>query len=314
MTDYIIGIVLFLIILLVYLHYRRHIRKVNSHDIIIVDKLSKRQHEETCDMLQPFVMRYGITSGEECFMFEVLMREFANYDINIYTETNTSDSHQAYTPPIKSQVMLKSLHDSSNCETPNPVSQSTAVSKTSLLSDNSRPDSNPVETRYISYNNQSFIYDCDLDDVLYNCSTFLRPLYTKWTNYDIIMGLNSNTPLYSSKYCRNFFHCIEGVVECKLISFKYYHLFNTQNENYMDYADVPIFDTDAVMNNSQWKKIKHIDVALTPGECMYVPPYWFCAFKFDDRATIIHHQYSTFMNNTVFVADYVDQFINNILS
>ena len=302
-TDYIIGIIIFFIVLLIYLHFRTHLKKIHTNKTFYIDSASKIQFENACNSLQPFIYNYSINPEEENYNFKYLQTEFENYDIKVYnTNTNTNTNTNSNSNDT-SKYQIKSFK---NIEL-NDKLIDTQV--TDLSSNNDLIDS------FISYNNEEFLKDSELHNAIKTNDTYLRPKYCNWSNYDIIFGKNDVTPLFSSKCNRNYFHCTENEVECAIVSFKYEELFNTISDKYQNISHIPIFDNNVINSHAQWKKIKPIFVTLKLGDCLYLPPFWYCSFKFKENAksTIIKYNYSTLMNNLVFIKDKINKYINEML-
>jgi len=296
MTNYIIGIIIFLIILLIYLHFITHLKKIHTNNTFYIDSASKTQFENACNSLQPFIYNYSINPEEENYNLKYLQTNFENYDIKIYNDTNDNNKYQ-----IKN---LKSIEVNDNsCNQVDDVSSNADLSSNIISTNNS----------FISYNNEDFLKDSDLYNSIKSNDTYLRPNYCNWSNYDIIFGKHDVTPLISSKCYRNYFHCTENEVECAIVSFKYKELFNVETDNYQDTSRIPIFDSDIITDHKQWKKIKPIIITLKRGDCLFLPPFWFCSFKFKEKSTIIKYNYSTVMNSTVFIKDKINKCINNLL-
>jgi hypothetical protein len=298
MSNYITTIMIFLIILLIYLHFRTHLKKIHTTNTFYVDNASKTQFDNTCNYLQPFIYNYSINPEEKNYNFKYLQANFENYDIKIYNDTNdTNDTNEYQVKNFKnieiSNINGKHIND--------------------LSSNNDLSLNNGLVDSFISYNNEEFLKDSDLYNTINNNDAYLRPKYCNWSNYDIVFGRNNVTPLFSSKCNRNYFHCTENEVECAIVSFKYKELFDVKTDNYQNTAHIPIFDSDIINNHKQWKKIKPIFVTLKIGDCLYLPPFWFCSFKFKEKSTIIKYNYSTLMNSTVFIKDKIINYINNLL-
>ena len=78
-------------------------------------------------------------------------------------------------------------------------------------------------------------------------------------------------------------------------------------------SNLPIFNSEKILENNQWKKIKPIFITLNKGDCLFLPSYWYCAFNFKNKSTIIKYNYSTFMNSTIFIKNKIEDIINNAL-
>ena len=164
----------------------------------------------------------------------------------------------------------------------------------------------------ISQNNETFLKDSEIYDTLYKNDSYLRPNYTNWFNYDIILGKNnSHTKLTKTLCFRNFLHCVDGEINVKLISFKYDYIFDENQCGYHYNVDIPVFDDNKMNNHKEWKKIKIIDFTLKPGDCLFIPAYWYCACKFNNNGVLIQYNYVTFMNNLIYMPEYLKRkFLN----
>ena len=183
------------------------------------------------------------------------------------------------------------------------------VNKNIAISNYFDPSNNTVS---ISENNEVFLKDSEIYDNLYKNDTYLRPNYTNWFNYDIVLGKeNSNTNLIKTKCYRNFLHCIDGNIDIKLISFKYDYLFDEKQQDNNYIVDIPIFDSEKINNHKEWKKIKTIDLTLNPGDCLFVPAYWFYAINFKMNGVLIKYNYVTCMNNIIYLPEYFQKKILN---
>ena len=291
MTSYIIAIIIFLILLLLYLHFRSHLKKIHTNDILYIDTSSKAQFENACNWLQPFIYNYSITPEEENYNLDYLKSNYKSYDVKLYESTNLN----SYKIINLSNIGISNNDISFNNDTSN--------NDLSFNNDN---------ISYISYNNEDFLKDTDIYNNIKKNDKFLKPSYCNWSNYDIIFGENISTPLFSSKCNRNFFHCTENNVKCAIVSFKYSNLFDSEKENCHIKSNIPIFNSEKLLENNQWKKIKPIFINLNKGDCLFLPPYWHCSFNFKDKSSIIKYNYSTLMNSTIFLKDKLEDIVNNI--
>jgi len=122
-------------------------------------------------------------------------------------------------------------------------------------------------------------------------------------NYDIMMGSNgTKTPFRYEINYRNFFLVTEGKAIIKLAP--------PQCSKYLyPVRDYENFEFRSPVNpwkvqpqySADFDKMKCLEVTLTPGKTINIPPYWWYSIQFEKETCIACFRYRTYMNNAAIV-------------
>ena len=132
------------------------------------------------------------------------------------------------------------------------------------------------------------------------------------TTYDYIIGTEmSQTPFRYDVCYRNYFVLLEGEALIKLTPPK--------NKKYLfTHKDYDNFEFRSPINpwnvqkqyQTNFDKIKCLDITLTKGRVLFIPAYWWYSIQFNSSETVIlNFKYKTYMNNITLLPDYFKCFL-----
>jgi hypothetical protein len=120
-----------------------------------------------------------------------------------------------------------------------------------------------------------------------------RPTFTCKSKYDILIGSNgSHTSFQYEVNYRNYFIVTEGVANIRLAPPKCEEYLDPQ----IDYETLDITSSFNIWKNPKIKNVELIDVVLTKGQIIYIPPYWWYSIQFTEKTSILSLRYRTYMN------------------
>jgi hypothetical protein len=267
MTEIIIGIFIFCIVLFIYLHVQFHLKTSNDLEIYEIEQASKDKLEEICDLRQPIL-----------FDFE------NNNIVNTTNKSYLTNNYHAF------EIKIRNVKESdSNTELYMPLPLNTSI----------KLFSGDKKSLYFSENNSDFLQETGvIKNMKYN-DEFLRPYMVSNCNYDIMIGSqNCCTPLRYEINYRNYFILTQGTAQIKMAP--------PQSSRYLypiyDYENFE-FRTPVNPWNPQPKyiadfdKIKCLEITLIPGKTLFIPAYWWYSIKFGNDSSISCFRYRTYMNN-----------------
>ena len=264
--KYVISVLIFCVVLFFYLHVNHHLHKSNDLEIFTIENPSKDKVEEICDLRQPVLFDYiNQPILDECNLFS-LNNKYAPFDIKLRDIQNSDDKSELYLP-----FVLKEARELFN---------------------------NDKNKKYITENNYDFLEETGaLKNHIYN-DAFLRPPLVSKCSYDIMSGTkDSYTPLRYNLNYRNYYYVTSGSVNIKLIP--------PHNSKYLvEKLDYENFEFRSPMNpwniqkeyESEFNKVKSLDIILNKGTILYIPAYWWYSIKYNDESSIATFYYKTFMN------------------
>lgn len=294
MVQYIYFLIIFLIIGLNYLHIKRQFYvSDNVEQITYIDyELTKYQYHELCYDKIPFVYKYGVSDDEKQFERDLLINKFKNYDVHI------SDQK------VELQQYFSDVSNASN---------SSSVKFTQ------------------SFYNQEFLKETALFEKLYSKDSFLRPSFTCFYDYDILLSNNNKAlsneaeqHIFQNKFYGHFIHCIDESLTIKLISPKFHSYFEEKDN--LDNLDsdsnvfsnkiqknIPLFNDEIMKNHKNYCKITVQNVVLQPGDLLYIPSLWFYSYKPDSEYNVsISYNYMTYMNYVLFLQKIYNNVVSNL--
>ena len=151
---------------------------------------------------------------------------------------------------------------------------------------------------YASYHNESFLAETNLKKWFLQVDSLLRPSMVSSFQYDVLFGSeNYVTRLkYTNKH-RNYFMVTQGSVTLKLTP--------PRNTKYLE--EVKLYDElDFYSTISPWnevKRVKFLEVTLTPGKLLFVPAYWWHSIRLGKDACVCMLSYKTIMNSIATLPD-----------
>lgn len=269
----IVNIILFVIVLILYLHIVQQLKTSEDLEIYEMDYTTNAHLQEVCDVKQPVMFEYNSVSPDlyseinaekldACGIYEVKVKDIKDY----YLESDSSSPDYVVLPLQSANKLLKSDTHSS----------------------------------YFTENNHDFVEDANLYQFFHANDEFIKPSTTVITKYDIMMGSSgAYTPLRFHKDCRRFISTLSGKITIKMTPYKSSKYLSPVNdyENYEFRSPVNVWAPQKKYKTDV-SKLKFLEFDVMPGYMLYIPPYWWYSIKFSDgQETIVSgFTYNTMMN------------------
>jgi hypothetical protein len=288
--NMIIGIIVFLIVLFIYLHIYFQLKTSNDLEIYNIESLSKEKLEEICDLKQPILFKQNLLNDNFSNVLKIneLNKSYGNFDIKLVNLNKYLNSKSNIVIDEDSPIYV-------------PIKLSTALDLFNKDKD----------SKYYTENNYDFIEESCLIKHFRQNDGFLRPYMVSNCEYDIILSSsNVQTPLKYNITYRNFFIVTEGKIKIRLIppkSSKYLYAINDYN-NFTFYSPVNVWQPQDEYKKD-FNKVKYLDVSISPGNCFYIPPYWWYSMSFDSSSLLTTLKYKTYMNTFSNLPKYIMKFL-----
>lgn len=269
----IVNIILFVIVLILYLHIVQQLKTSEDLEIYEMDYTTNAHLQEVCDVKQPVMFEYNSVSPDlyseitvekldTCGIYEVKVKDIKDY----YLETVSNSPDYVVLPLQSANKLLKSDTHSS----------------------------------YFTENNHDFVEDANLYQFFHANDEFIKPSTTVITKYDIMMGSSGvYTPLRFHKDCRRFISTLSGKITIKMTPYKSSKYLSPVNdyENYEFRSPVNVWAPQKKYKTDV-SKLKFLEFDVMPGYMLYIPPYWWYSIKFSDgQETVVSgFTYNTMMN------------------
>lgn len=278
--NYILSFFIFCVVLFFYLHVQHQLSTSNELEIYELDNLYKEKLEEIISLKQPVILNINptndlITNLNKTF----LLKTYPAFPINILTANN-----------------LKISETKKEIEEPHlPLQLSLGIK---LFEEDK-------DSIYYSEYNKDFLEETGIIKTFKYNDEIFRPSFTSHCIYDFISS-SQKTPMpfkYEINY-RNFFIITQGNVNVKLSPPKNKkYLYVDKNYDIFEFkSKINIWDVQPEFL-SDYNKIKCLEVKLSVGKCICIPPYWFYSFQFEDNSSMISLKYRTYFNNIAILPD-----------
>lgn len=277
----IFSILIFCIVLLFYLHVHYHLKTANDREIYQVGNISKDRLEEICNIRQPTVFNYINQNvlAKSRKIFTDLSDQNKSRILNIY-KTNHVDVN-TYTP-INFDNTKKLFRDDTS-------------------------------SGYYTRNNKDFLLKCGLNDVFENTNDFLKPSLCSREFHDMYLGseLSNSVLQYNISY-RNYLSIVAGSATIKVASpNKSVYLDEIRDyHQFMFYSNKNIWNINMI-DKQNIEKVQVMDIKLTAGQTLFIPPYWWYTIQFHKDTIITSHRYNTFMNEVAILPRLIKGFIQS---
>jgi len=261
-----------------YLHIQFHLKTSSDLEIFeIHETTTKETLEEICDMRQPAVFSdlddYLVNSVVSRLNVDELINKYPHFNVQVRDlNISTSVDVEYASLPFAAASQLMNVLKSNN--------ESNTISK------------------FVSENNGEFLTETG---ALKNISDrMLRPYLTSTCDYDFAFGSDGcATPLRYTINYRNFYICTKGTIYIKMVPPKY----TNQLVPICDY-DLFEFRSETNLWNTNNTSIKSLEIALTPGKILFIPPYWWSSFLFGKNASVVSFKYRTYVNMVANISYY----------
>jgi hypothetical protein len=243
-----------------------HLNTSNDLEIYTIENVSKDRLEEICNLKQPVLFDYGNENLLETVNIGKMEELYGAFDVNFRNITKKDDESEIYLPILLSEVV--------------------------------KLFQNKLNNKIIIENNNEFLKETGLMKIFRYNDSFLRPPLVSICKYDFISGSEeSYTPLRYNINYRNFYLVTSGKVKLKLIppsNGKY-----LQKENDYDIFEfgspVDPWDVQEIYK-PEFDKVKVLDLDLTKGQIINIPPYWWYSIKYEKVSSICVFKYRTYMS------------------
>ena len=243
-----------------------HLNTSNDLEIYTIENVSKDRLEEICNLKQPVLFDYSNDNLLETVNIGKMEELYGAFDVNFRNITKKDDESEIYLPILLSEVV--------------------------------KLFQNKLNNKIIIENNNEFLKETGLMKIFRYNDSFLRPPMVSICKYDFMSGSEeSYTPLRYNINYRNFYLVTSGKVKLKLIppsNGKY-----LQKENDYDIFEfgspVDPWDVQEIYK-PEFDKVKVLDLDLTKGQIINIPPYWWYSIKYEKVSSICVFKYRTYMS------------------
>lgn len=274
MLKYIIGFCIFCVVLFMYLHVQFHLKTSSHLEVYELENGSKDKLEEVCDLRQPVIMNFFSDSLVKHCRKQYMIDNYYAFEIKI-RNTKEEDYHNEIYVPLRVLSAFK-------------------------LFDEDKSGS------YITESNKEFIQEAGLIKMFQSEDEFIRPNLLSHCEYDFCTGSEKSvTPFRYEVNYRNYFYVTSGEVEIKLVPPKYSKYLHSV-EDYDNFEFRSPINPWSVQESfqSDFDKIKFMDVLLPAGKMIHIPAYWWYSIRYKQEATLVSFKYQTYMN-TVAISPHI---------
>ena len=263
------NILVFIIVLLIYLHIFYHLKTSNDLEIYENDNMNKNNLEEILNLRQPVLMNH-YSSELDILTLNDLYKNYNNYEINVRKNDIANDLVDK-TTMIKFDLLHK-LFENNN--------------------------------KYYSEKNEKFLNQSNLLNLLQNNDSLFKPPMTSESNYDLLFGgKGSSTKFKYDINYRNFLYVSDGTVNLKLSppnNTKYMNLY----KDYYNFEFISSINPFLKESEQDMKNISCINITLKKGQLLFIPAYWWYSIQFNN-SVIVSSQYKTYMNQVTILPEYL---------
>jgi len=261
-----LTVIIFSIVLFLYIHMHFHLNTSDDLEIYTIENVSKDRLEEICNLKQPVLFDYTNNNLLETVNIGKMEELYGAFDVNFRNIAEKDKESEIYLPILLNEVV--------------------------------KLFQNKLNNKIIIENNNEFLNETGLTKIYRYNDSFLRPPLVSICKYDFMSGSEeSYTPLRYNISHRNFYLVTSGKVNLKLIppsNGKY-----LQKEN-----DYDIFEFGSPVDpwnvqdiyKPEFDKVKVLDLDLTKGQIINIPPYWWYSIKYEKVSSICVFKYRTYMS------------------
>lgn len=262
------NIILFVIVLLCYIHITEQHKKSEDLEIYEMDYNSNPELQEVCNLKQPIT-----------FVYENIDDSLINLFIN-----------NEYFKQIN-ELKVKNSNDYwSETDSVDFIILPTETALSLFNTDS--------ESQYFTEGNHNLINDSNIVSFYEENDILLQPTMTSYKSYDVMFGSNGSvTPMkYHTNY-RYFIYCTKGSVKVKLTPWRSKRFLHPKH----DYEEYEFKSSINVWNpqpeyKEDFNKIKFVEFELHKGTMLYIPPFWWHSFKFNENACLCNFTYNSIAN------------------
>lgn len=256
-----IHILIFIVVLLTYIHIVHQYKTSEDLEIYEFDYTDNSYLQEVCDLKQPAV--FPLKPVNPTFFDTIntdVLDGLSNYDVKVkesedYWKEDVDNVDYILLPFQSSQTLMKT----------------------------------DTHRNYISENNDSFIEESGLYSQFKTNDVFLKPYTTVHTTYDILSGSeNAATPFRYHTNNRYFISVNSGKIHVKLTPWKSsrYLYPNKDYENYEFFSPINVWKPQRKYFH-EVDKIKYLEFDVNVGNVLYIPSYWWYSIQYSNDSTIV---------------------------
>jgi len=280
--NFTVGVLVFIVVLFLYVHIVAQYKKSEDLEIYEMDFEKNSQLQEVCDVKQPFLFKYNSVNPQ---FFEKVNDETISDLVNSEEVVVKEIADYWNAPPDKTAIDFVALPHSSF----------------QILI------STDTKSRYFTENNDEFIQETTkLQQLLRDNDDFLKPIMTLQTKYDWCMGSKGVvTPMRYHTNTRRFISVNSGKITVKMTPFKSSKYLHPRFSDHQHWSPVNVWNTqEEYLNDTE--KMKIIDVDVSEGTVIYIPPYWWYSIKYNNTDTLISQfTYVSVMNSLANSLDWI---------
>lgn len=243
-----------------------HLNTSDDLEVYTIENVSKDRLEEICNLKQPVLFDYTNENLLETVNIGKMEELYGAFDVNFRNISEKDKDSEIYLPILLNEVV--------------------------------KLFQNKLNNKIIIENNDEFLNETGLEKIFRYNDSFLRPPLVSICKYDFMSGSEeSYTPLRYNINHRNFYLVTSGKINLKLIppsNGKY-----LQKENDYDIFEfgspVDPWDVQEIYK-PEFDKVKVLDLDLTKGQIINIPPYWWYSIKYEKVSSICVFKYRTYMS------------------
>jgi len=282
--NYVIGIIVFLIVLFLYMHIMQEYKQSEDLEIYEMDYNNNIQLQEICNVKQPIIFDIEPIFPTIIENPKDMSEKYGKYEVRV---KNTDD----YSIPKTTGVDISIDSAILSLNTAYKLFQSDSAS------------------HYYTENNQEFLDESGLVAKVAKIDEYIKPnLSIVNTKYDYISGSDkTTTPLRYHFDSRHFYVVISGKLKVKMTpwkSSKYLDIIKDY-EKYEFRSPVNVWDN----SEKELEKIRFLEFDIKQGDVLYIPPYWWYSIQFSNSTALYSITYNSFINVLSHSMDWVRYFI-----
>jgi len=282
--SYIIGIIVFLIVLFLYMHIMQEYKQSEDLEIYEMDYNNNVQLQEICNVKQPIIFDIEPIFPTIIETTKDIAEKYGKYEVSV---KNTDDYLKPKITGVDNSVDSAIL----SLDTAYKLFQSDAAS------------------HYYTENNQEFLDESGLIAKVAKLDDYIKPnLSVVNTKYDYITGSDkTTTPLRYHFDSIHFYIVISGSLKVKMTPWKSTKYLDTIK----DYEKYEFRSSLNVWNDSEkeMENIRFLEFDIKPGDVLYIPPYWWYSIQFFNSSALYSVTYNSFINVLSHSMDWVRYFI-----
>lgn len=258
-------ILIFIITIVLYFHIIFQLKTSNDLEVYRLNFPSKQQLDDLVLLKQPFQFPFEKPELTKITSLSHVMEHYHAYDMNV-KNVDSIVSNTLYTPLHAGETVQLLKRD--------------------------------ISGSYFTCNNNNFVKETGLNDMIHKYDTFLRPSLLSTTMYDYWIGAERrHSPLRYVITDNNFLMVSQGEVTVTLVPPKYSSYLRTHVDHYYQEFFSPVSLTNpSIEDGENVAKIQYVKTICKPGDILYIPPYWYHSLEYKTISSVVWIHYQTYMN------------------